>query len=298
MDKYIEELFSLPVGLKVEAVIDGQKFYSSEKLKQSFIRAFEKSGRGKPVAKDIAKMVEDGSITPCYLHKGLIGFLKHRTFGGASKTVMGFYHMKIKKVYVLIDNNINIFGTGSSDLLVATTMHECMHLLAGTKRSKFFSIFGDKVLTPYYQHALKNIFLLEQLPDKSTAKNLYQYIGKFENARDTKINSMLSKYHAFLTKELAGYKSSLDKNDVDKMITQYIVCIKILLTNFEVFIRVSRKFTHILGSLQTAYTEAFNERNTYTTAVQELVYPSEVACVYSEMKPTSSPIKQAFRALS
>ncbi|MBD3263395.1 hypothetical protein GF374_03380 [Candidatus Woesearchaeota archaeon] len=293
-EKYLEELFSLPVNLQVAAVIDGHKFYSSDKLKQSFIKAFRKEGRGQPVADDVEKMVEKEIITPCYLNKGLIRFLMHRTFGGANKTIMGFYHMKIKKIYVLIDNNINIFGTGSSDMLISTTMHECMHLLAGTKSSKFLSIFR-KTVEDYYKHAFQNIFLLKSKP--KDVSNIVDYLIKFENKGSSDINKSLTQYFKLLEGEFKDM-TRFDEADFQKMLTGYIVAIKLLLTNFDVFVKTARKFVHVIGGFRKAYQQTFGERNTFTTPIQEAVYPSEIICVYSELKPTDSKIKRAFKALS
>jgi len=295
MDKKLQELFSLPIGLKTVAIIDGQKFFSSDKLKQTFIQTFENSGRGKPIADDIKKMVESGLITPCYLHKGLFKFILHRSFGGSSKTIMGFYHKESKKVYVLIDNEVNIFGVGSTNRLAATTMHECMHLLAGTNPSAFLSIFKS-LLTAYYSVAFSFIFKIKSI-EQTSVQRIFKFLIDFETESDFSINKKLGDYFRLLEKEFRP-QSSLDETQFRRLLTDYIVSLKILLTNFQVFVRVAGKYMHILTPLQNSYERAFGEKNVYTTAIQELIYPSEIACVYAEMKPTSSFIQKAFKAMS
>jgi hypothetical protein len=295
MDYQLQELFSVPIGLKPAANIDGVKLFSSDNLKKSFMQAFEKSGRGKPIADDMQVLIDKGLVTPCYLSKGIIRFFLHKTFGGADKTVLGFYHRKIQKVYVLIDNNISVFGVGSSDLVVATTMHECMHLLAGLKPSQFLSIF-KVLLIKYYTAALSMIFDIDNI-DQNSVKKIYRFLIKYENASDNNINKDLGDYYRLLEKELLS-QTKMDEQKFKKILTDYIVILKLLLSNFNVFVRVARKYLHIITPLEKSYQVAFGERNTYTTSIQELIYPSEIACVYSEMKPTSSYIKKAFRALS
>ena len=295
MDKYLQELFSLPIGLETVAVIDGQKFFSSDRLKKSFVKAVAKSGRGKPIAGDIEKMVEDGSITPCYLHKGIFKFILYRSFGGSSKTILGFYHKQTKKVFVLIDNSVNIFGVGSTNILAATTMHECMHLLAGTKPSSFLSIFRN-VLIRYYTVALSNIFHIEKI-DPASVQRIFKYLMRFETKGDFSINKELGTYYRLVDKELRK-QSTLDEKQFTRFLTDYIVSLKILLTNFQVFVRVAKKYNHIMTPLQKAYELAFGGKNIYTTSIQELLYPSEIACVYAEMFPQSGPIKKAFKSMS
>jgi len=291
----IKELFSLPIGLTIAANIDGIKFYSSENLKKSFIKAFEKTGRGEPVAKDIRRLVDNGTITPCYLSKGLLRFLVHRTFGGTNKAIMGFYHQEIKKVYVLIDNNINVFGTGSSDLLVSTTMHECMHLLAGTKSGSFLSIFKN-VLLKFYTAAFTQIFKLKNV-QPAAIKTICEYLIKFENKNAVKINKELVNYYLLLEKKLKPF-TTLTDDQFKKVLTDYIVIIKLYFKGFDVFVRLLRNYLHIIRPLQNSYQVAFGKRNTFTTPIQELVYPSEIACVYSEIFPTSPEVKKAFKALA
>lgn len=295
MDNQLQELFSLPVGLELVTTISGMKLYSSENLKKAFLLAFEKEGRGKPVANDVKKLVDNGVVTPVYLSKGLLKFISHRIFGGANKTIQGFYHMEIQKIYILIDNNINIFGTGSSDFLISTTMHECMHLLAGTKNSAFLSIFMP-ILLDYYNEALKLIFNTDDIKP-AAIKKILNFTVKFEAAKKKEINSALTNYYKLLETNIKPF-SKMDEHLFRKMLTDYIVCLKLLVTDFNVFVRQARNYIPILSALNKAYYEAFGKRNTYTTAIQELIWPSEVACVYSEIFPNASVIKKAFKALA
>ena len=64
------------------------------------------------------------------------------------------------------------------------------------------------------------------------------------------------------------------------------------------FIGNYRKFKNIFGPLQIAYRDAFSKQNSYTTPYQELIAPSEVICVLTEMKPTYPKIKKAFKEFS
>lgn len=296
MDNYVDELFSLPVGLKVEAIIGGIKLYSSKKLKESFVLSFSKTGRGQPIQRNIEKLVKKGLVTPCFKSKNVLRLLIHKTFGAEEKTILGFYHMKIRKVYVLIDNSINIFGSASNDLLVATTMHECMHLLAGTKRGKFLSMFMPTLIN-FYSNLFKDVFQLKAKPKAKSVEKIIKFISRFENAKPMVINKELSTYYRLLEKEFSK-STQLDEKRFKLTLTDYIVFTKIYLSSFAVFTRIYKKYTHITGPLEGSYPKSFGKKNTYTSVFQELINPSEVICVLSEMRPTDSKIKKAFKVLA
>ena len=169
-DKHLEELFAPPIGLELEAVVDGQKLYSSQRLKEEFIKSMGASGRASHIFKQVEKLVmKKKLIVPCYLSKNMYRFFKHRLFGNpADKSILGFYHLEQKKVFILIENtDINKLGSGkgkgkiskfiskiptgtvNNDFLASTTMHECVHLYADRMQNKFTRLFNNE-LTRYY----------------------------------------------------------------------------------------------------------------------------------------------------
>jgi len=100
----LDELFSLPIGLEVGIVIGGEKFYTSDKLKQSFILAFKKSSRGKPIVGPIEKLIEKEYIIPAYKRKGLLKFFKAKMFASPEdKYALAMYYINEKKIIILID---------------------------------------------------------------------------------------------------------------------------------------------------------------------------------------------------
>lgn len=294
-DKYLKELFSLPIGLNVALKIGGSKFYTSEKLKESFITAFRKSSRGKDIADDIQTMVEKGTIVPCYKTKGLLKFFVKRMFGKEDKDILAMYYIAEKRIIILIDNNISIFGTASNNELVSTTMHECMHLAAGKNLRKFLSTFSP-LLRKYYGNFFKEIFNL-----KSTPKDLDKVIG-FMSVLDTaigrsNINKSLTKYFYLIESAFKPY-TALEEPTFMRILTDYIVAIKIINLNFNAFVRVYRKYSNFLNALSRAYKSSFGKRNTITGIYQELYSVSEVICVVAELFPKDPKIKKAFQMMA
>lgn len=297
MDRYLKELFSLPIGLKIGLTVGGSKFYTSEKLKESFITAFRKSSRGKDIADDIQAMVEKGTILPCYKHKGLVKFFARKVFGKSEdKDIMAMYYIEEKRIIVLIDNNISIFGTASNNELVSTTMHECMHLAAGKNLRKFLTLFSP-FLRKYYEVFFTEIFNLKTLPKKELDK----VIG-FMSLLDTpagrgNINKSLTQYFNIIQSSFKPY-TGLPEDLFMKTLTDYIVAIKIINLNFNAFRRVYNKYSHFISSLSRAYKTAFGKRNTITGVYQELFSVSEVICVVAELFPTNGSVKKAFQMMA
>ncbi len=289
MDKKINELFSLPVSLELEDTVDGVKLYSSINLRDSFIEAFKNSGRGKDIADKIDELVKQKNlIVPCYKSKGIFSFLRHKFFGEfEEKAIMAFYHQEKKKVYILIDNNISKIGTASNDKLVATTMHECMHLACSLHLNQFISI-TKPYLQDYYKNAFMGIFKLNT--DKFNVDKIIDFLSPFEG-KHIQLTNKLGAYAALLEKEFISI-TDFERELFIKRITDMMTVTKISLYSFSAFARIYRNYVDIFRALTRAYELAFHEKNDVTTSFQEMYSVSEVICVLAELKPNDSKIKQ------
>jgi len=294
-DKYLEELFALPIKPTLEAVVDGQKFYSSPSLKKAFLKSIGSSGRSSQIYKPIEKLVmKKKRIVPCFLSKNMYRFFKHKMFGSAvDKTSLAFYHMPQKRVFVLVDNAISPVGTGTNDELASTTMHECVHLYAHGMTKKFYRTFKTE-LDRYYISYFSRVF---QLKSKPKLDKMYKFLYTYEYQRGYQMNKNLSKYYKILEKILMPH-SQMETITFKKTLTDLIVVVKVYLMSFDAFVRMYRQYMHILGPLDRAYRDAFGKRNRFTTPYQELSAPSEIISVFSEMKPTDSKIKKMFKELA
>jgi hypothetical protein len=290
----LEEFFSIPIGLEEVDNIFGFKVYSSDGLVKSFLKSIKSSGRGNPVYEPIEKLVKAKRIMPVYQIKGVLKFLKHKMIGNPEdKAIMGFYHMGIKRVYIMIDNNVSIFGHASNDDIASTTIHECQHLFADSNKAKFVSLFKDE-LKRYYISAFSRIFELKQIPKE--VDKVILYISSFEGKNFNTIPKRLDGYE----KVLRGLRpaSSLTNEQFDQNINDIRRSIIMFTKYFDMFVRSYRNYKNIFGPLDRAYRDAFSKRNSYTSPYQELISVSEVICVLSEIKPSNPKIKKAFKVFS
>lgn len=292
MNKNLNELFSAPINLKPVYNTNGTIFYSSDKLKENFIIAFEKSSKGNHIVNEIKMLVEDGTIIPCYKSKNILSFIKNRIIKDENKMVVAFYSQDDKKVIVLIENESSILGTSSNNEIVSTTIHECMHLIADRNSLKFRKIFMP-YLKEYYSSFFTDYLKLKNIDNKKIYE-IIKYIGNFETNNYSYINSHLQDFYKLI--EISFIENSnLTINEFKNRLNNLIVSIKILMVSVPTLIKNIRYFSMILTSLNIAYKKAFKETNEYTMPIQELITLSEVACVYSEMKPKDSVIKSLFK---
>jgi len=253
------------------------------------------TGRASHIFKQVEKLVmKKKLIVPCYLSKNMYRLFKHKLMGGDDeKSILGFYHMKQKRVFILIDNSVTPIGTAKNDFIASTTMHECVHLYADRMKSKFLKTFKQE-LDRFYISYFSRLFQLKTKPDVS---KVVKFISMFEYKRSEQINKQLTKYYYLLEKSLKPHSQLNEKEFIDTL-KAYIVSIKLSLMNFTTFVRMYKDYKVVYGPIDRAYLEAFGKRNTFTTPYQELSSVSEVICVLSEMKPTYPKIKKMFKDMA
>ena len=292
----LDEFFTVPVGLKEVDDLYGFKVYSSDRLVKAYLNSIKKSGRGNPVYEQIKKLVEQKKVMPIFQVKGILRFLAHKMFGNPEdKIILGFYHMGIKRVYIMIDNSVSVFGTARDDDLASTTIHECQHLFANTNKSKFLSIYNEPIYR-YYVSAFSRMFQLRTIP-KRQISNIVHFITSIEGVPFNKIKGKIDKNYISLLTALKPY-SNLPDNEFRRTVNDFLLVIRLFIERFDLFVKSYRKHINILGPLDKAYKDAFSKANLYTVSYQELISISEVICVLSEIKPSDPKIKQGFKSFS
>jgi len=278
----LNEVFASPFGLKPVVKIDGMPLYGSDSLNESYLKAIEKSGRTSPAALKFRGLVEKRRIVPCFLTKGVLQFVAWKVFAPVHiQSVMGFYDpTKTKRVYILIQNNANIFSFVSNDFLAKLTIHELMHMLADLKTSIFMNMFSNE-LAAYYKTFFQMIFSINDLDTGKVNKILKFIFMDIERRSEKLTNGTLNKYSDLLKKELSPV-SSLTPLKFDEMLLDYFTIIRLYLTNVAKFFASRDKFRHILIPLYLSYRNTFNMKNLTTVCIQELIFPSEVICILSE----------------
>jgi len=285
----VSEIFALPFGLKPVAKFNSAILYSSQRLKESFIKALNKSGRTKSAINKFSKLTFDQrKIIPCFATKGITGFIEWKIFSPSNiKNIMGFYAPNIDKIIIIISNTANIFGHASNDFMAELTVHECIHMLSNKIGNGFVNLYRNELST-YYNILWSKIFQFD--PKELSSDKIIPtvlFLNKLETSKSKITNSDLVKYHKMLHTSLKDI-TKLESNMFERMLNDYIVFIKIYLTSRNAFFQSARNFSHIISPMYATYKEAFNIKNLTTICIQELIYPSEIIAILSENKRYTS----------
>lgn len=282
----LDEVFAFPVGLKPVINIDGEYLYGSDNLNKKYIKAIEKSS-ARMYTKMFSALVDRKVIIPCFLSKGIFGFITWKIFAPAGiKNIMGFYEPeKTNKVYILVSNNANLFAHINNEFMATLTIHELMHRLARNKPAKFMSLFNSDLET-FYEALWRDLFSVDSKVNiKSDVSKMVKYLmNKMESASMGIGTTDLLVYQKALEDTFAPV-TTMPEEEFKRKVTDYVVICKIYLKDINLFFRAQDDYRHILIPIYNAYREAFNEKNLQTVCIQELLFPSEVIAIYSEFGP-------------
>ncbi len=289
----ITELFAAPRGtLQLVVNYGGVKIYTSSVLKQNFIKAMSKSSRVAPIVSTMVKLMGKGEFIPCYLTDRILkSILKKQPpeFKGYAGQTLGKY------ILVFVENESNIFGFASNNELSITALHELIHKASNKFPSQFLSTFKQE-LTSYYKNYWSQLFMIERngLSDKSAQKIISFIYNNTE--RKTATNKTLIEYHKMLL-ETFGDISTLPPDKFKKLVTEYIVLIKIIFKAMtsgtpSLIQKVAYANRHIVVPLYTAYKTTFgiNVKHIKELCYQELYAPSEVISLPALIKRPSQKV--------
>lgn len=312
----INEIFALPIGLQKVIIVSGIPLYGSKNLNIKFLNSINNSKRGKLIYNSVEKMVNEKKVIPCFADSGIINFFRRRisknTSGGLLRIlkiiigagkpidhpldyVLAFYDFNSGKIIVLISNHITEkFSVNISDDSISLSLtHELMHMFAHQNPSKFLSLFKDE-LNSYYTNYFKIIFKLkDEKSIENDIESIYSNLFlKCELPTIVSISTMLTKL-----KELKKY-SVLNEDKFNEICIDYIKLSKVILEgDLQKFIKETKeKYKYLVIPLYKSYKLSFG-RSPIKGCGQELIYPSEVICGYSDIK-ISSKIREAIKSLS
>lgn len=301
--KNLDEIFALPIGLKSIPVFGSLRLFTSDSLKKSFVDSMKNIEKMNSVSEKISKLVGDELIIPCFLTKGIISTIlfkmfptdRARTdeqyFREEMRNVFGFYESGSKKIYIMISNQINKFGFANNEKLASVTIHESTHMAASKNLSKFISTF-NKILLDYYRIYFSRIFSLEGSNDQLIEEIINFLFNKFE--KSTNINgSGLKKYHNLIM----NFKSASTSDNFDTIVKQFFTAITLFVKSTSQYIKNMNKFMNITDTLQISYDNIFHGRDTGNIPIQELLFPSEVIAIGSEIGNNKNIINGIFRLL-
>jgi hypothetical protein len=317
MDDNILELFALPIGLHQVRVINNIPLYGSQTLNDKFIQAASETRRGKYIFSTIKKMVDQKKIIPCFADQGLISHFRRRiskdTSGGLMRIlrslvfatkpiqhpldyVLAFYDFQDDNITLLISNHISdnkVFESSVANTAIINSLtHEMMHMFSHIQPNKFISLFKDE-LNSYYTYVLTKIFKLKD--DKNLKKEVEQFY-KFLFFKIEMINTNVPMSEMLTRLKRFQKFSKLNEEEFTSVSVDYMKLTRLLYTNdLSDAIPLLTPYKYIITQLYSAYKETFG-RVPSKVCTQELYFPSEVICGYSDVR-FDGKIKKALTSI-
>jgi len=285
-EQLLNETFFMPFGLYVVAELGSQKLYGSAKLNAKFIEAVSFTDAGQPITGKIAELVGETKVIPCFVNKGILGFLAWKIFTPIGyKSILAFYTQETKKIYIILTNNASLlFGYANNIWMTLLLIHECQHMAAHDKPSQFITMFlGD--LNKFYTEYFMTLFDLKKEPDNKSIISFIETISKFELLDGPEIIKKVKEFTEIkdILEQLAS-GTKMTKQSVEDLIELYRTAVVSLATGklFDDIPNQYRALIPVVKPLYIAYKKAFGMKGLNTLAIQELIYPSEVIAIAAE----------------
>lgn len=297
----LKELFAMPVNPSLVADIDGSlKLYSSDSLVSKYKKTLSTNKYTASSFDKLNKLVDKQSITPVYLTKGLLSYSFSKVFGNKMDGVNAFYSPHKDRIFILVENNTT-FGFANDKWIGKLTIHECMHMAALHGKKKFLKLFYNEYAHFYnvFFHLLGNKKNITKESSAKIATLVDEYISlffKFESSEKSP-NKVIDEGEKIVYRILL--KLDVPVNVAQLLKESYITLLKLYINKgWDGIIKAFNLPTckYILICLSKTYAEISNHKIN-SLVIQELIYPSEIAAIFSEMNISPSNVKKAINMI-
>jgi len=267
-----------------EVRVDGNMFFTNEKLRQKVITSVKKK-LPKTQSTKIEKLINDKKIIPLFMTKSLWDYFRNRyEHENYRRGLRGFVHNKNKNVYLIMDSMAMRGGIFSDKLLTDVILHELVHVAFDNDTKKYLQI-NMPILTAYYRELFSIIL---DVPKKTESINVIQQIilvlAKQEKNRYTRFKELVSALD-----KLAKY-STLEEKEYDKKGEAYLDYIESHIHNKN--LKNRRMFPEIHAALSKAFRNAYNTLDYDSAPDQRAYITSEVVATLAMVKPKSKFVTQ------
>jgi len=303
--QHLNEFLNVPVGLEPVAIIGDNKLYSSNSLKEDFLKSLYKYSSTKPSMNIISKLVSNDKITPCWTGSNLYKNIIAKVFPDKKSYLYGTFGIYVpysKRIFVIMNESINSFGLSDEKQMAQTTLHETMHMSAHGSKAQFLKIWKDELDT-YYSSFFMYLYDINS-SQKSTVLKLstkfyndiyvlFEHLDPRKFKKNIKVGEAIDliydKYMKPL-KEISGMK----KSEFDIVLHNLKLFAKLFYMNFNALMDNYGQFKSIFIPMYLAYRDIGAVEIPRTTVCQELFYPSEVVSIHTAFPSVSkSNIKQS-----
>ena len=278
-------------GLEDYGNVAGTPVFSSKKIEDIIIEQLLSNSKYSFIANNLMYGIRKRDIIIGYSDKSRIKFiltrLKHK-LQMISNWGLGFFYRPDKKIVILLDDNVTIFGNTVLPA-IDTIIHECLHLAMANDAAMIFNITKDKILIPYYTKLLNaSVSIANKHLDLNInfkvdlvtlEKIIYALCVKESSPADLKtFKEILKEYEDIWSLVFEDIKNPNDKKEV---LYTFDAPFLFFATNV---VPKSQNTRKILNAMYKAYSNTYNLfkiDGLHSHVGQEFANPSEVLAVLS-----------------
>lgn len=279
--KYLEEIWGVyPVNLDHVDTLEDTKLYSSQKLVEKILTVLEE--KIPEISSSVSVLLKNQIILPVFVSGNAISFFFHKLFAEPiNKSILGFFSSEKNRIYLLLDNNINLVSWSPDERLAELLIHECMHYSMYNYKKDTFKIFGDS-LVDYYSNFFSRFFSDgSSTPSKRPVLEFIHFLieiletnKELSSWKDIPSNKYFEKL-----KKIGNSMEGVPEDIVEERSNYILKELKIFINDPNLFIKRTRneKNTELVVDLLVSYESiGINYKDLETLAIQELLAPSEI----------------------
>jgi hypothetical protein len=241
-------------------------------------------------------------IVPAYKSKSLFrSLLKLQPVD--LEGISGVAIPEIKKIYILIETEANIFSFISNNALASVTVHEMIHLLSIRNPNLFYKTFLDDFKSFYGFYFCRLFSCNKDKIKKENLEKLCKFIYDIEKGKYSSVPVFLKEYDK-LIRETFREGSTLDDEGFDRLLHDFITSIYTMFKAMDqgannLIFKITVYFKHIYIPLYTTYKYVFGADLTTNkqVAYQELFAPSEIISTFTLVKSIPTKVYKALEKL-
>lgn len=218
----VNEFFAIPINQIKLGTIFGVDLYTSDSLKQTFIKSIEATQYYHEIP-NISDLINKNIINPVFSSKHIISFImkKFPLFTSSNNDfdpdILAFYNHEDGKIYILIDSNTtDIIGRVENNRLGSLVVHELMHLFCA-RRPRVYLNYFKKELIAYYSSAFKEIFNAT-IPDDVIFEIVKTFCIKYEFGSNYALKEPVN----YIFNQIKKF-TSISEYELLNLITDYVL---------------------------------------------------------------------------
>ncbi len=275
------------LDLKEIGTVDGMPIYSSDKIKNNFIKALANQKITAPIAGEINDLVKKDIINPCYINSNIFKLILWKLlvpYGFGMKGVLGFYTHDNNRMYILLDSNVEFFNSINDAFIATVVFHELQHFCSFNLKQKFYGSFS-KFLTTCYAAMYNHFYGITTIKPKDTIPVIQHLLKNIEWSSDLDVIRLIADYISVLENMLRNHIPDNPRDAASEMTAAVEL---FFFRRHEYINQIRVKGTigwRLFYSAKEGYKAAGYRDVGNSLFGQESIFPSEFVCMASEKRP-------------